>query len=109
MINSRQSPKFGFLSALALSLALAGFGCDSDKKSSVVDAAADHVSTDSLEPSDSDTESDAAVGKADAGRVDASDEDARLTDDGAPVVKDAPISIVDAPADLAVASDSSAD
>ncbi len=107
-----RTPKIGFLSTLVLSLALAGFGCDSSKKSeAVIDAASDHVSADTqVGPDSSKTpEVGGDAGSLETRGTETSADDARLTDeDGSAVIKDAPAPSPDAASDLAV-SDSSAD
>jgi hypothetical protein len=104
-----RTPKIGFLSTLVLSLALAGFGCDSSKKNeAVIDAASDHVSADGQVGPDSTKPLDGGSTSTEAGNAETAGDDARLTnEDGSAVIKDAPAPGPDAPSDLAV-SDSSA-
>lgn len=114
---TKSTPKIGFLSALVFSLALTGFGCDSDKKDvTVLDAAVDHSPADTQTAPDSSTKLDLAgdAGSIETGSAETSGDDARLTDDGAAVTKDAPAPSLDVAADVAVdanraASDASVD
>lgn len=110
---TKSTPKIGFLSALALSLALTGFGCDSDKKNeSVLDAAADHSPADTQTASDSSTKLDLAgdTGSLETGSAETSGDDARLADDGAAITKDAPAPSPDVAVDAnRAASDASID
>jgi hypothetical protein len=108
---TKSNTKIGFLSALVLSLALTGFGCDSDKKDVVVlDAAVDHSPSDAQQiASDSSTKLDVVV-SLEVGSAETSGDDARLTDDGAVVTKDAPAPSADVAVDAnRTASDATVD
>lgn len=107
---TKSTRKTGFLSALVLSLALTGFGCDSDKKNvTVLDAAVDHSSSDAQPASDVSPKLDTVV-SLEVGSAETSGDDARLTDDGAVVTKDAPAPSADVAVDANKAtSDSSVD